>query len=186
MAWGRRYKSRVEKSIAFLRGKKTYFAVAIGVLYVAGCGLGFWPLDDTVLIAVGLGGLGGAAWLRRLLGRRDGGGGSAAVLLALCGVLAAGGCATANAPGRVLATAALAVDAGMRGWAAYVGTGRATAEAEAQVRAAYVRYQAAEAAAERAYLAASRLGEPAIWESARPALAAAQGDLLRTIDTFSR
>lgn len=41
-----------------LKGKRTYFVVAIGVLYVAGAWLGFWQLDEKVLGAIGFSGLG--------------------------------------------------------------------------------------------------------------------------------
>lgn len=43
--------------IAFLQGKKTYFTVAIAVLYIGGAYLGFWDLQDEILAVFGLGAL---------------------------------------------------------------------------------------------------------------------------------
>jgi len=43
--------------ITFLQGKKTYFTVAIAVLYIGGAYLGFWELSDEVLAVFGLGAL---------------------------------------------------------------------------------------------------------------------------------
>jgi hypothetical protein len=52
-----------------LQGKKTYFAVAIGLLYLVGVWAGFWEFREDVLAAVGLGGL---AFLRSALGKSEG------------------------------------------------------------------------------------------------------------------
>lgn len=52
-----------------LQGKKTYFAVAIGLLYLVGVWAGFWEWDEKVLAAFGLGGI---AFLRVALGKVDG------------------------------------------------------------------------------------------------------------------
>jgi hypothetical protein len=43
------------KAIEFLKGKKTYFTAAIGVLYIGGCYLGFYEFDEKVLAVLGLG-----------------------------------------------------------------------------------------------------------------------------------
>jgi hypothetical protein len=51
-----------------LSGKKTYFAVAIGILYLAGVWLGFWPFDEKILAAFGLSGL---AFLRSAVAKGD-------------------------------------------------------------------------------------------------------------------
>ena len=40
--------------ITLLQGKKTYFTVAIAILYVGGAYLGFWELNDEVLAVFGL------------------------------------------------------------------------------------------------------------------------------------
>jgi hypothetical protein len=47
----------MEKTIEFLKGKKTYFVAAIALLYVAGSYLGFWELDEKFLVGLGAGGL---------------------------------------------------------------------------------------------------------------------------------
>ena len=54
--------------ITFLQGKKTYFTVAIAILYVGGACLGFWDLSDEVLAVFGLGAL---AFLRAGIRKAD-------------------------------------------------------------------------------------------------------------------
>jgi hypothetical protein len=54
--------------ITFLQGKKTYFTVAIAILYVGGAFLGFWDLSDEVLAVFGLGAL---AFLRAGIRKAD-------------------------------------------------------------------------------------------------------------------
>jgi len=56
------------KAIEFLRGKKTYFTVAIGVLYVGGCYLGFYEFDEKVLVVLGLGSV---AFLRAAMPKKS-------------------------------------------------------------------------------------------------------------------
>lgn len=71
-----------------LKGKKTYLAVAIGLLYLLGVWAGFWKFDETVLGALGLSGL---AFLRAGVGRT-----TVPLLLALCilpATVLLGGCA---------------------------------------------------------------------------------------------
>ena len=43
--------------VEFLKGKKTYFSVAIALLYIGGSYLGFWECDAKVLGAIGMGAL---------------------------------------------------------------------------------------------------------------------------------
>jgi len=43
--------------MTFLQGKKTYFTVALAILYVGGAYLGFWDMQDKVLADLGLGAL---------------------------------------------------------------------------------------------------------------------------------
>lgn len=52
-----RHSARVNALVERLKGKKTYFTIAIGILYVAGCGLGFWEWDERVVALFGLGGM---------------------------------------------------------------------------------------------------------------------------------
>ncbi|MCL4179167.1 MAG: hypothetical protein KJ072_15675 [Verrucomicrobia bacterium] len=54
--------------ITFLQGRKTYFTVAIAILYVGGAYLGFWDLSDEVLAVFGLGAL---AFLRAGIRKAD-------------------------------------------------------------------------------------------------------------------
>jgi hypothetical protein len=49
-----------------LQGRKTYLAVAIGALYLAGVWAGCWEFDEKILSAVGLGGL---AFLRAAMAK---------------------------------------------------------------------------------------------------------------------
>lgn len=73
---------RFMELISKLKGKRTYFVVAIGVLYVGGAWLGFWEINDKVLDALGLGAI---AFLRAALPKQmavgtltEGGGDAAA------------------------------------------------------------------------------------------------------------
>lgn len=54
--------------ITLLQGRKTYFTVAIAILYVGGAYLGFWELTDEVLAVLGLGAL---AFLRAGIPKTD-------------------------------------------------------------------------------------------------------------------
>lgn len=47
----------MDKLKSALSGKKTYFAVGFGVVYLIGVWAGFWPFNQAILDAVGLGGL---------------------------------------------------------------------------------------------------------------------------------
>lgn len=44
----------MNNTIEFLKGKKTYFTVAIAALYLTGVYLGFWPWDERVIAVLGL------------------------------------------------------------------------------------------------------------------------------------
>ena len=55
-------------ALNFLKGKRTYYCAVLGILYVGGAVLGFYELDEKVLIALGFGGM---AFLRAALGRND-------------------------------------------------------------------------------------------------------------------
>jgi len=95
------------------------------------------------------------------------------------------GCATfqGNA-GKVLATAATTVDAEMKGWAAFVVAGGATDAQQAQVRAAYSKYQIAMSAAETAYMTAVKTGDQSSWGTAAAALLASQSQLIALAQSF--
>lgn len=113
--------------------------------------------------------------------------------LALCCLLGAfvavggcfSGCATQNAPGRILATTVGTVDSAMQGWATFVALGHATPDQESAVREVYAKYQAAESAAERAYVAAAKLNDQSAWSKASAALTASQSDLLALLAKFN-
>lgn len=53
-------------TIEFLKGKKTYFTCAIAGLYLVGCWLGFYQLDEKILTVLGITGL---AFLRAGMGK---------------------------------------------------------------------------------------------------------------------
>lgn len=145
-----------------LQGKKTYLAVAIGLLYLLGVWAGLWKLDESVLAAVGLGSIAFLrAWVKNLLPAVALTGFS---LSMVCGSLT--GCSTPNAAGRVLSSTALTVDSAMQGWGAWVRAGQATPADEAAVKRAYEVYQASMQVARRAYAAYYNTGDRTIWETA--------------------
>ena len=78
--------------IEFLKGKKTYFAAAIGLLYLAGVYLGFWSFDEKILAFFGLSAL---AFLRYGLGKTT-------LPLLLLPLLLVTGCQTALNSNKVL------------------------------------------------------------------------------------
>jgi len=168
----------MNKSIEFLRGKKTYFTVAIGVLYLSGCWLGFYEFDERVLAVLGLAGF---AFLRSGIKKVE-----LPMLLAAALVVGGAGCSTQNTSGRLLATTVTTVDAAMTAWGDYTRLHPVSAETHGQVRAAYESYQRAELAAERAYVAAAKLNDPTIFDVAATALRAAQTDLLALIELLQR
>ena len=95
------------------------------------------------------------------------------------------GCATfQNNAGKTLASAAATVDAAMKGWAAFVVAGGATDAQQAQVRAAYGKYQLAMSAAETAYLTAVKSGDQSAWGTAASALLASQSQLIALVQSF--
>lgn len=190
-----------EKFFELVRGKKTYLAVIIGVLYVLGAEAGCWEFDGKVLGAVGLGALGflrsglkaalsanGSDGSSSADGARANGtnGQRAAVLALVCALsIGAAGCQTQNATGRVLVTTVQTVDAAMQGWAQWVAAGQASAGDEAKVSHAYGVYQAAELAAEKAYVAAAGAPDSAVWVQASAALKAAQVELIALVRELS-
>lgn len=87
--------------------------------------------------------------------------------------------------GKLLATTAQSVDAAMKGWAAYVVAGGATANQETQVRAIYAKYQATMTVATNAYVAALTSGDQSPWNAASSALTGAQASLLQLIQTLT-
>lgn len=112
------------------------------------------------------------------------------VLCCLVGALVAvggcfSGCATQNAPGRILATTAQTVDSAMQAWASYVALERATPAQESAVRALYAKYQAAESAAQNAYVAGANTSDPSAFAKASAELRAAQTDLLNLVNLFN-
>lgn len=117
----------------WLRGKKTYLAAIIGILYLAGAWAGAWEFDQKVLGALGLGGL---AFLRAGVQK-------AAPLLAASGILLLStGCTTVeNATYKGTGAAIYTVDAAMQTWGLAVRAKRTTPDQELQVRHAYQTYQ---------------------------------------------
>ena len=104
-------------------------------------------------------------------------------LLAIAATFLFSGCAAT--PGRVLATTVQTVDAAMQGWGDYVALGKATAYQENTVRSAYTKYQAAEQAAEAAYVALAKTGDANAWQRASNALRASQRELLTLVNLFA-
>ena len=96
------------------------------------------------------------------------------------------GCATfqSNA-GKLLASSALTVDAGMKSWAVWVAKGQATPAQEAQVKAAYQKYQVAIAIANDAYAKLAANNDQAAWTQAANILTANQAGLLQLITQFT-
>jgi hypothetical protein len=169
---------KIEKVREVLRGKKTYFTVAIGVLYVAGVWLGFWEWNETVLAVLGLSGI---AFLRSAIKR-----GLPLPTVMLCAVLISGpGCATTNQDGRMLASVAVSVESAMEGWGEWVKAGQATAQDEARVKEAYEDYQAAMRAAKKAYVLAHDTGEKSGWATAARVLKGTQKELLALVERLS-
>ena len=95
------------------------------------------------------------------------------------------GCATmTSTAGRVLATTAVAVDGAMQGWAMWVAEGQASAAQEAQVRGAYVKYQASMKVALSAYRTMTLNGEKAGWDQVAAVLEANQAALIGLTKSF--
>lgn len=166
----------VNNAITFLKGKRTYFVVALGLIYVGGAFLGFWELDEEFLISIGLGGL----WFLRAAMPKN----TTPLLMVACLAFGAVGCKTPNAEGRALVSVAITVDHAMEGWATYVAAGQASESDEAKVKGAYERYQLAMKAAQGAYLAYEGTKDASGWERASAVLKAAQADLLTLIESF--
>lgn len=102
------------------------------------------------------------------------------------------GCTTTNSQttsGKILATTTQTVDLAMKGWMSYVkvslATGKDVSSQEQKVREAYIKYQIAEQAAEKAYVASAKLQDPSVFSATSTAMVAAQNDLLTLINTFN-
>ncbi len=98
-----------------------------------------------------------------------------AVLLTGCTTL------TNDSAGKFLASTAATVDAAMKAWATYVVVAKIDAEGQAEVKSAYVKYQASMAVAETAYVALVKDGNKVTWASAKTVLTATSkqvGDLI--------
>lgn len=93
------------------------------------------------------------------------------------------GCQTS---GKMLATTVQTAGAAMEAWSSYVALGHATPEQEAQVKAAWTRFQFAEVNAEQAYLESLKTGNDSGFESAAKLMRANQAQLLALIDLFSK
>jgi hypothetical protein len=93
------------------------------------------------------------------------------------------GCKTTDT-GKVIATTATTVDAAMKGWAIHVHEGKATAEQERKVAAAWLRYKAIESAAVKAYAAAYKSRDKDAMAAITAGLQAAVADLHLIIATF--
>ncbi len=95
------------------------------------------------------------------------------------------GCASFNnTAGKLLVSAAMTVDASMKGWASYVVAGGSTPEQENEVKTLYKKYQAAMSVAQTAYVAAASGGDKTVWNNASAALTASSGALSSLVQTF--
>ncbi len=101
-----------------------------------------------------------------------------AVLLTGCTTL------TNDAAGKLLASTAATVDKTMQAWATYVVVAKIDAEGQREVKMAYVKYQAAMATAETAYVALVKDGNKITWESAKTVLTATSGQVTSMINLF--
>jgi len=112
-------------------------------------------------------------------------------MLALSAFLASGlvlgsGCVTAVDKGsRALVTTVQTVDLAMKGWTTFDAMGKATPDQVLAVRAAYSKYQLAEAAAEHALIASMNAKDASVYTTAGAALSACQADLIALINSFT-
>lgn len=86
--------------------------------------------------------------------------------------------------GKTLASIAATVDAGMKGWAAYVVTGKATAGDEVKVKAGYQQYQMSMTLARDAYFASVQTGDTASYEAAFQSLVKNKDSLMTLLQSF--
>lgn len=93
-------------------------------------------------------------------------------------------CKTTNPSGKVIASVATTVDSMMKGWAIWVHAGYATKEQEAKVEAAWLKYKALEATAQKAYRAAYAAKDDSSMAQIVAAVQAASADLNLLIVTF--
>jgi hypothetical protein len=114
-------------------------------------------------------------------------------ILALSGVLCGGaslvmsGCSSwQSTTHKSVGTVAISGDAAMKAWAAYVHSGKATAEGEAKVKRAYERYQASMNAIIDVGKSATTSTNKATIEIIAASAVAAQENLIKTIEAFTR
>jgi len=104
-------------------------------------------------------------------------------LLAVVALLT--GCATwQDNAGKSLASTAKIVDAGMKGWAAYVVRANPSEETQQKVRAAYAQYQLSMDIALSSYTAAVQSKDSSVWEQASAALIASRTSLLNLLQSL--
>ncbi len=101
-----------------------------------------------------------------------------AVLLTGCTTL------TNDSAGKLLASTAATVDKAMQAWATYVVVAKIDAEGQREVKMAYMKYQAAMATAETAYVALVKDGNKLTWESAKAVLSATSKQVTDLIGLF--
>lgn len=95
-------------------------------------------------------------------------------------------CATWDqAAGKTLVTTAQSVDAAMKGWAMYVVMSNPPTNQQAEIKAAYIRYQASFDAALKAYNVTVVTKDQGPWQAASAALLSAQTSLLSIITAFN-
>lgn len=73
----------------------------------------------------------------------------------------------------------------MQGWAVWVAQGQATAEQEAKVKSAYMKYQASMSMALAAYNSVAATGDKTVWEQASLVLTDNKAALLAMVATFT-
>jgi hypothetical protein len=88
--------------------------------------------------------------------------------------------------GKVLSSAAVTVDAAMKGWATWVANGYSTPDQEVKVKVAYGRYQASMEVAKTAYVTASVSSNKPVLDKALELLSASETDLINLINLFQK
>lgn len=97
------------------------------------------------------------------------------------------GCKSAlDTNAKILTTTVSSVDVAMKGYAAAVALGAVSTNDQARVRALYAHYQAAEAIAESAIIAAIKTGDAGSLAQTSAALTAAREPLLAYLARFNR
>lgn len=104
-------------------------------------------------------------------------------LVTLIGItLLLAGCSTT---GKLIATSSTTVDHAMRAWAVHVVDGKASAAQEETVKAAKLKYDAAEDQAVAAYTTFTDTGNVAVWKAAKVYLLQQQQNLINLIEQFT-